>query len=104
MNKRHFGGSNLPRVECTDSKHGVWVGRWDFKEEAEGGVSFMEAQFDHEPTAAELKNETVTSEHPFGDETKILRKTLAKVLKGFNLYDSEDYAEFKAYNEFVEKL
>ena len=28
-----------------------------------------------------VKNEVINAEHPFGDETKILRKTLAKVLK-----------------------
>ena len=32
------------------------------------------------------------------------RKTLAKVLKASGQYDSEDYAEFKAYNEFAEGI
>ena len=51
-----------------------------------------------------VKNEVIESEHPFGDETKILRKTLAKMLKASGQYDSEDYAEFKAYNEFAESI
>ncbi len=51
-----------------------------------------------------VKNEVIGSEHPFGDETKILRKTLAKVLKASDQYDSEDYAEFKHYNEFCEAV
>ena len=51
-----------------------------------------------------VKNEVIESEHPFGDETKILRKTLAKMLKVSGQYDSEDYAEFKAYNEFAESI
>lgn len=51
-----------------------------------------------------VKNEVIESEHPFGDETKILRKTLAKMLKTSGQYDSEDYAEFKAYNEFAESI
>lgn len=51
-----------------------------------------------------VKNEVIESEHPFGDETKILRKTLAKMLKSSGQYDSEDYAEFKAYNEFAESI
>lgn len=51
-----------------------------------------------------VKNEVIESEHPFGDETKILRKTLAKMLKASGHYDSEDYAEFKAYNEFAESI
>ena len=51
-----------------------------------------------------VKNDVIESKHPFGDETKILRKTLAKMLKASSQYDSEDYAEFKAYNEFAESI
>ena len=51
-----------------------------------------------------VKNEVINAEHPFGDETKILRKTLAKVLKASGQYGSEDFAEFKLYNEFCESV
>ena len=51
-----------------------------------------------------VKNEVIENEHPFGDETKILRKTLAKILKADGTYDSAAYAEFKAYNEFCESI
>ena len=51
-----------------------------------------------------VKNEVIESEHPFGDETKILRKTLAKMLKASGQYDSEEFAEFKDYNEFAESI
>lgn len=51
-----------------------------------------------------VKNEVIESEHPFGDETKILRKTLAKVLKADGTYNDEAYAEFKTYNEFAESI
>jgi hypothetical protein len=51
-----------------------------------------------------VKNDVIESEHPFGDEMKILRKTLAKVLKAQGEYDSEYYAEFKQYNEFCESI
>ena len=51
-----------------------------------------------------VKNDVITEEHPFGDETKILRKTLAKILKASNQYDSEEYAEFRTYNEFCEGI
>ena len=51
-----------------------------------------------------VKNGVVTEEHPFGDETKILRKTLARVLRNLGEYDSNENAEFKRYNEFVEAL
>lgn len=55
-------------------------------------------------TPAKTKNSVITEEHPFGDETKILRKALAKVLKAAGTYDSDDFAEFKAYNEFCEGI
>ena len=51
-----------------------------------------------------VKNEVIEDIHPFGDETKILRKTLAKVLKAQGVYDAPEYAEFKAYNEFAESV
>ena len=51
-----------------------------------------------------VKNDVITDMHPYGDETKILRKTLAKVLKATLQYDSAEYAEFKAYNEFAESI
>jgi hypothetical protein len=51
-----------------------------------------------------VKNDVIENEHPFGDETKILRKTLAKVLKAQGKYDDADYAEFKQYNEFAESV
>lgn len=51
-----------------------------------------------------VKDEVIESQHPYGDETKILRKTLAKILKANGDYDSPDFAEFKAYNEFAESV
>ena len=50
-----------------------------------------------------VKDEIITEEHPFGDETKILRKTLRKLMSETK-YNSEDFAEFKAYNEFCESV
>ena len=49
-----------------------------------------------------VKNEVINAEHPYGDETKILRKTLARLLKETGRY--EDFAEFAAYNDFVEGI
>ena len=51
-----------------------------------------------------VKDAVISSEHPFGDETKILRKTLAKVLKELGQYDVDDFKEFKQYNEFCESI
>lgn len=50
-----------------------------------------------------VKNEIITEEHPFGDETKILRKTIRKMLSETK-YNSDDFAEFRAYNEFCESV
>ena len=50
------------------------------------------------------KNSVIGEEHPAGDEQKILRKTLAKVLRKLGEYDTEDNAEFKQYDQFAEAL
>jgi hypothetical protein len=50
-----------------------------------------------------VKNSIITEEHPFGDEKKILRKTIRKMLSETK-YHSEDFAEFRAYNEFCESV
>lgn len=50
-----------------------------------------------------VKNEIINSEHPFGDELKILRKTIRKMLSETK-YNSDDYAEFRNYNEFAENV
>lgn len=50
------------------------------------------------------KCEAIEAEHPFGDEQKIVRKALARVLRKLGDYDGDDYAEFRAYNEFAEAI
>lgn len=50
-----------------------------------------------------VKNDVITEEHPFGDETKILRKTIRKMLSETK-YNSDDFVEFRAYNEFCESV
>jgi len=50
------------------------------------------------------KCDAIETEHPFGDETKILRKTLAKVLRKLGEYDGSDYDEFRAYDQFCEAI
>ena len=51
-----------------------------------------------------VKNDVIENAHPFGDETKIMRKTFAKILKELKKYDDKDFAEFKKYNEFAESI
>lgn len=50
-----------------------------------------------------VKDSVIEQQHPFGDETKILRKTIRKMLTDAK-YNSEEFAEFKAYNEFAESI
>lgn len=51
-----------------------------------------------------VKNDVIAEIHPNGDETKLLRKTLAKLLKSTDRYNLADFSEFKAYNEFAESV
>ena len=50
------------------------------------------------------KCDAIETEHPSGDETKILRKTLAKVLRKLGDYDGGDYEEFRVYDQFCEAI
>lgn len=50
-----------------------------------------------------VKDTVISSEHPFGDEIKILRKTIRKMLSEAK-YSSADFSEFKQYNEFCESI
>jgi hypothetical protein len=50
-----------------------------------------------------VKNSVINEEHPFGDELKILRKTIRKILSETK-YNSDEYAEFRAYNDFAESI
>lgn len=52
----------------------------------------------------QVKDSVIEQQHPDGDEIKILRKTLAKMLKAQGVYDAQEYAEFKKYNEFAESI
>ena len=50
-----------------------------------------------------VKDSVIEQQHPDGDEIKILRKTIRKMLSDTK-YNSEEFAEFKAYNEFAESI
>lgn len=53
---------------------------------------------------SKVKNAVIGDYHSDGDEFKILRKTLAKLLSLNGLADSPDFAEFKAYNDFANSI
>lgn len=48
-----------------------------------------------------VKNDLIEQVHPNGDEIKILRKTLAKLLQVQKKYDNTEFSEFKSYNELA---
>jgi len=50
-----------------------------------------------------VKNDIINGMHPDGDELKILRKTIRKMMSD-EQYNSEAYAEFRAYNDFAENF
>ena len=50
------------------------------------------------------KSEVIKQEYPHDKELKILRKTIAKLLRNAGEYDTDDFAEFKKYNEFSDDV
>lgn len=51
-----------------------------------------------------VKDAVISEAYPNGAEQKLLRQTLTKVLKALGNYDSEDFADFKRYNELCEAI
>jgi len=51
-----------------------------------------------------VKDAIVRQTHPCDAEHKILRKAVAIIARELDIYNREDLAEFKAYNEFVEQF
>ena len=93
-------GDNTGLVYCNE--HTEVVTDEEGKEKTEYIYDVYEVNDARDPH--KVKNEVIENEHPFGDETKILRKTLAKMLKAQKKYDNGDFAEFKQYNEFCEAI
>jgi hypothetical protein len=94
-----FTHSNAGRFFCNERTETV---------ADEGGEERIEYVYDVYEVADcrdphKVKNEVISTEHPFGDELKILRKTIRKILTDTK-YNSEAFAEFKAYNEFAESV
>jgi len=61
-------------------------------------------EVDDARTAASTKNAVITAMYPLGDEPKLLRKAVARLLKAVGEYDTADNAEFKRYHETAEAL
>lgn len=98
-------GSNRGLVYSNERKETVLEGGTDEQEPVEKEVWVYDVyEVDDARSAASAKNTVIGEEHPLGDEQKIIRKVLAKVLHQLGDYNSEDYSEFKEYNEFCEAL
>ena len=91
---RFFTNERIEQVEKTDEDGSVTV-------VTEYVYDVYEVADSRDPH--KVKNGVITEEHPFGDELKILRKTIRKMLSDTK-YNSDDYAEFRAYNEFAESV
>ena len=99
-------GSNAGLLFCNERHVEV-----EFPAAEEGGETTVKQMWEYDVyevddarNPGKTKCEAIESEHPFGDETKILRKTLAKVLMKLGDYETEDFADFKRYNEFAESI
>ncbi|MCR5366531.1 MAG: DUF4376 domain-containing protein [Prevotella sp.] len=55
-----------------------------------------------DPKAA--KDAVISEAYPNGAEQKLLRQAVAKILKALGSYDTQDYADFKQYNELCEAI
>lgn len=51
-----------------------------------------------------VKSEIIKEQYPHDRELKILRNTIAKLLRNAGKYDTDDFAEFKKYNEFSDDV
>lgn len=78
-------------------------------EDAETGETSAKYEYDvyevsdsSDPKA--VKDAVISEAYPNGAEQKLLRQTLTKVLKALGNYDSEDFADFKRYNELCEAI
>ena len=101
-----LNGGNRGLLYCNERQVEVEV-----PSEEEGGESQKKLMWvydvydvDDARQPGKAKCEAIEAEHPFGDEQKLLRKTLAKVLRKLGDYDGEDYREFRSYDQFCEAI
>lgn len=90
---RGTGTADAARKECVNPRKGVWKIRWDFQTDENGATTFMEEDYDHEPTTAEIQQTIVAWTNKATDE---------KILSGFtwngaSVYlSTENQMNFKA--------
>jgi len=57
--RRVQGNSGVRMLERTNPKRDKWRVRWDVREEGDGTASYMEEEFTHRPTEAEIRSTVV---------------------------------------------
>lgn len=55
MMKRIEGTADVRLIECVNPVRGKWRIRWDVQPTENGTVTYMEAEFQHKPTADEIR-------------------------------------------------
>ena len=53
--QRTEGTAGVKLIECVSPARDKWRVRWDVHEKEDGQADYMEAEFDHKPTAEEIK-------------------------------------------------
>lgn len=73
---RHSGTTLTPLVECLNAGEDLWRVRWDIQtaqeDEGKEGVTFLEADFSHKPTIAEVRS-VILAWHNEEIDAKILK-------------------------------
>lgn len=59
MTRRVQGNKDVALIECTNPKKDKWRVRWDVRERDDGTADYMEAEFAHKPSDAEIKEAVV---------------------------------------------
>ncbi len=111
LEKRHktgivrLTGSNAGLLYCNERQVEKEIPAEDGGETVKKGLwAYDVYEIDDARFPGKAKCSAIENEHPDGDEVKILRKALAKVLKKLGDYNTDDFVEFKRYNEFADAI
>ncbi len=58
--RRFEGSSGILLMECTNPIKNKWRIRWDVQAKEDGTVSYMETEFNHRPTAEEIRSVVIS--------------------------------------------
>jgi len=53
--RKSQGSLNTPLLECINPRKNTWRMRWNYQADADGSVNWLEEDFNHQPTPAEIK-------------------------------------------------